>query len=56
MVKTNPKSRIEVWATKYINKESPRYEVDENAIILQIECGSNDNYIVEVIDVEDYEE
>lgn len=51
MFKTNIGSRIEVWSSRYINDIDVRDDKDKDAIILQIERGSNGDYIVEVIDL-----
>ena len=54
MVKSHAKSWIEVWNSKYINCNCYGMKGDKALVILQIECGTNDNYMVEVIKPEDY--
>ena len=60
MVKTDPKSRIEVWRGEYINNSPSstgtiiRADEDKNVDILQIEPGNSpDDYMVEVVDKKD---
>lgn len=57
MVKTDPKSRIEVWRGEYINNSPSstgttiRTDEDKNVDILQIEPGNSpDDYIVEIVE------
>ena len=58
MVKTNPKSRIEVWKGEYINNSPSsfagttiRTDEDKNVDILQIEPGNSpDDYMVEIVE------
>lgn len=60
MVKTDPKSRIEVWKSEYINN-SPistrtiRLDEDKNVDILQIEPGNKDDYMVEFVEKKEEE-
>ena len=56
MVKTDPKSRIEIWGSAYINDRDAgtRKKEDKNVDILQIEPGNcPDDYIVEVVEKKD---
>ena len=53
MVKTDPKSRIEIWGSAYINDRDAgtRKEEDKNVDILQIEPGNSpDDYMVEIVE------
>ncbi len=56
MKQTNPKSRLEIWGTRYINDPDERYDNDKRAKAIQIEStDKGDNYIVEVIGPENKE-
>ena len=51
MKKTNPKSSLEIWSARYIMIADPelRDEEDKEAVIIQIEHATGDDYLVEVL-------
>jgi len=56
MIKSHPKSRLEVWRVEYLLQAMTRQPEDENVTILQIETGKPDgNYIVEIVDNDDFD-
>lgn len=55
MRKSRKDSRIEIWSANYINNQgNGRNNEDIDAVILQIEAGNSDDYIVEVVDEKDF--
>lgn len=48
MVKTREDSRIEVWSNQYINNPKYREDKDRDMVIIQMEHGKHNDYIVEV--------
>lgn len=50
MKKSSQDSHFEVWSHDYINKPSNREKQDREAVILQIEHGNGNNYMVEIFD------
>lgn len=56
LTKTHIKSWFEVWNSKYINCNCYAMKGDKALVILQIECGTDGNYIVEVVKPEDYKQ
>ena len=51
MIKKSDNSRIEIWASEYINTIENRHDEDKNVKIIQIEPGVNGkDYIVEIVD------
>ena len=51
MIKTNPRSSLEIWSARYIMIAEPelRDEEDKEAVIIQMEHANGDDYLVEVL-------
>ena len=57
MKKTHKNSRIEVWNVYYINNDDNRRSItDRDVVIVQVEHAHDDQYIVEIVDREDFED
>ena len=56
MKKCHYKSRIEIWNIMEVNNPDLRLPENKDVIILQIEKGQGEDYIVEIVNTENYME
>ena len=49
MKKTREESVLEVWGSEYINATKERFDIDKDAVVIKIEHGNGNDYIVEVV-------